>query len=193
MPYCYTVFMATKRFIALLRGINVGGNNLIKMAELRACLEQAGFTHVSTYIASGNVIFESTESLQTVETTFDTALDTTFGYRGPTVILTEKDFNTIINEAPAKFGTEPDTFHSDVIFLKKPSEPKQVLESVLALGINEAVDTAAAGSKALYFTRVSALRTKSKMSKITELPSYKSMTIRSWNTATKLSQLLRSE
>ena len=47
------------RYVALLRGINVGGKTLIKMADLRACFEQLGFDDVSTYIASGNVLFET--------------------------------------------------------------------------------------------------------------------------------------
>ncbi len=50
------------RYIALLRGINVGGKNLIKMPDLRACFEENGFLSVVTYIQSGNVIFESEES-----------------------------------------------------------------------------------------------------------------------------------
>ena len=47
------------RFIALLRGINVGGNNMIKMADLKAAFERRGFANVSTYINSGNVLFNS--------------------------------------------------------------------------------------------------------------------------------------
>lgn len=45
------------RYVALLRGINVGGNNLIKMTALKACMEALGFEAVATYIASGNVLF----------------------------------------------------------------------------------------------------------------------------------------
>ena len=190
MAGCYTVFMATTRYIALLRGINVGGNNLIKMAALRECLELAGLQYVSTYIASGNVLFESSKGLETVETLFDATVDDTFGYKGPTVIVSEQDYRTIVSEAPDAFGSEPDRLHSDVIFLKLPVDPSSILQDVLALSIREGVDTATAGSKALYFTRVSDLRTKSRMSKITGLSSYKSMTIRSWNTVKKLENLL---
>ena len=50
------------RYVALLRGINVGGKNLIKMADLKACFEEHGFERVVTYIQSGNVLFESGES-----------------------------------------------------------------------------------------------------------------------------------
>ncbi|NCP46313.1 MAG: DUF1697 domain-containing protein, partial [Flavobacteriales bacterium] len=47
------------QYLALLRGINVGGNNIIKMVDLKACFEKMGFTDVKTYIQSGNVIFTS--------------------------------------------------------------------------------------------------------------------------------------
>jgi uncharacterized protein (DUF1697 family) len=185
--------MATIRYIALLRGINVGGNNIIKMAALRECHEKAGFSNVATYIASGNVLFDSSNGLLKVESIIDAALEKSFGYKGPTVVLSEKDFRTIIHEAPKGFGTQPNTYHSDVIFLKLPSRPDQVLKDMLALKMRDGVDTAAAGSKALYFTRLSALRTKSRLSKIIELSSYKSMTIRNWNTAKKLEALLDAE
>jgi uncharacterized protein (DUF1697 family) len=182
--------MELTKYVALLRGINVGGKNIIKMDALRACLEDSGLTNVRTYIASGNVLFESQHDLLYVESVVDKSLKAKFGYIGPTVIVSEADFKTIISDAPKGFGTEPNKFHSDVIFLKHPFKANEVLQDVVALNVRAGVDTACAGSKALYFTRVSAERTKSRMSKITELPSYKSMTIRSWNTAIKLLALL---
>ena len=50
------------QYVALLRGINVGGNNLIKMADLKACFEAQGFGNVATYIQSGNVLFTSDDT-----------------------------------------------------------------------------------------------------------------------------------
>jgi uncharacterized protein (DUF1697 family) len=50
------------KYLALLRGINVGGNNIIKMVDLKACFEKMGFLDVSTYIQSGNVLFSSPET-----------------------------------------------------------------------------------------------------------------------------------
>ena len=47
-------------YVALLRGINVGGKNLIRMEDLRTCFEEHGFAGARTYIASGNVLFETT-------------------------------------------------------------------------------------------------------------------------------------
>jgi len=51
-----------QKFVALLRGINVGGKNVIKMADLAACFQAQGFANVRTYIQSGNVIFSATET-----------------------------------------------------------------------------------------------------------------------------------
>jgi uncharacterized protein (DUF1697 family) len=51
------------KYVALLRGINVGGNTLIKMADLKLAVEKAGFTNVITYIASGNLIVETTKKV----------------------------------------------------------------------------------------------------------------------------------
>jgi len=185
--------MSTNRYVALLRGINVGGKNPIKMDALRDCLIQAGLTDVSTYIASGNVLFTHTEDLNKTERLFDTAVDKVFGYKGPTVIIAEKDYRQIIEDAPKGFGSTPDILHSDVVFLKYPFKSIEVVKDVVGLKLRDGVDTVSAGSKALYFTRVSAERTKSRMNKITELDSYKSMTIRSWTTAKKLETLLDAE
>ena len=55
-------------FIALFRGINVGGSNLIKMADLKACFERNGFEDVATYIQSGNVVFAAGDTSQSALT-----------------------------------------------------------------------------------------------------------------------------
>ncbi len=54
-------------YIALLRGVNVGGKNKIKMAELRCALEAIGFSRVQTYIQSGNILFESNEREESLQ------------------------------------------------------------------------------------------------------------------------------
>jgi uncharacterized protein (DUF1697 family) len=69
-------------YVALLRGINVGGKNLIKMPELKACFEVAGFQEVVTYIQSGNVPFRSAGSgSAALARRIEEMLTSTFGYR----------------------------------------------------------------------------------------------------------------
>src|SRR5262249_24036943 len=67
------------KYVALLRGINVGGANVIKMAALKSCLERLGFASVTTLIASGNVVFESSErKAPKLRHQIETALSNTF-------------------------------------------------------------------------------------------------------------------
>ena len=65
-------------YVILLRGINVGGKNLVPMAGLRKCLEEQGFSNVSTYIASGNVILKSDKRANDVKAQIEEVLPENF-------------------------------------------------------------------------------------------------------------------
>ncbi len=64
--------------VILLRGINVGGKNIVPMVGLKSCLEELGFANVSTYIASGNVILESDKPASEIEAQIEAALIKSF-------------------------------------------------------------------------------------------------------------------
>ncbi|MBP7670949.1 DUF1697 domain-containing protein [Candidatus Gracilibacteria bacterium] len=173
--------------LALLRGINVGGNNIIKMADLKVCFESLGFSEVKTYIQSGNVIFHTTEtSLPKLTTKIETALSKKFNYQSSVVIITIDQLQTIIKKAPINFGQQPEKYRYDVLFLKPPLTSA---EAIKQLQPNPAVDQAATGQGVLYFSRLIAKATASRLTQITKLPLYKQLTIRNWNTTTKLLQL----
>jgi uncharacterized protein (DUF1697 family) len=177
--------MATKRYLALLRGINVGGNNRVAMADLRQAFDDAGYGAVRTYINSGNVLFESAAS-RTVEADVERLVEQRFGI--PRVVVrSHEQLRRIVRDAPEGFGTAHDTFHSDVIFLRSPLTATQAMRIVT---LREGVDQAWAGTGVLYFARLSAERTKSRMGTIVGTPEYRQMTIRNWNTTTKLLALL---
>ena len=81
-----------ERLVALLRGANVGGSSVIKMADLRAAFESLGFADVVTYIQSGNVVFKSTEQdRERLSAEIETRLRTSFGYRGGAIFLFSAD------------------------------------------------------------------------------------------------------
>jgi uncharacterized protein (DUF1697 family) len=78
---------AKESYVALLRGINVGGSNLIRMAALKACFEAEGFCDVATYIQSGNVLFTSSGANQrTLTGRIEQALSKTFVYQSRVVV-----------------------------------------------------------------------------------------------------------
>ena len=179
--------MGRTRYVALLRGINVGGRNKVPMAELRAAVEDIGHTDVATYIQSGNVLFTSTRARAEVESELEDALERRFGFPLVVVVRTHAQLRAVVQQAPKGFGKQPDTFHSDVIFLRAPLTPAKAMKVVK---LRDEVDQAWTGRGVLYFARLSARRTQSKMSSIVGTPEYALMTIRSWSTTTKLLALL---
>ena len=175
------------RYVALIRGINVGGRNKIAMADLRKAFEDSGFDSVSTYIQSGNVLFRTATSSAALESNLEGFLEKRFKIPLVAVVRSHAQIRKVIDSAPDGFGTQPQTHHSDTIFLKKPLTSKQAMKVVK---LREGVDRAWPGNGVLYFERVSALRTRSRMSSIVGTPEYQQMTIRSWATTTKLLALL---
>lgn len=172
-------------YVALLRGINVGGNNLIKMSELREAFEALGHTNVSTYIASGNVVFDAgvKRTKAALTTSIEAALSKAFAYESKLVVISAKDLALAVAEAPKGFGKEPAKYRYDVIFVKPPLTTRAALPQVET---TPGVDDVAAGKHALYFRRLIAKATKSKLAKIVGKPLYRDLTIRNWNTTTKL-------
>lgn len=176
------------RYVALLRGINVGGNNLIKMKDLKACFESHGIQDVTTYIASGNVLFTSSEANRARLTRrIEHMLSATFDYRSCVLLRSQKEMRSAVDLAPAGFGRQPGTYRYDVVFLKEPLSASEAMKSVTA---REGVDRAYAGKGVLYFSRLSSRASQSFLSRLAAAPVYKSMTVRNWNTTTKLLQLM---
>lgn len=176
-------------YIALLRGINVGGNNLIKMPQLKACFESMGFTNVRTYIQSGNVIFEAPERDAALLTKkIEKNLSETFDYIPTVVVCSQDQLQAIIKQAPQGFGASQD-YKYNVLFLKAPLTSTEAIKTVTA---REGVDVATTGPGVLYFSTLKAEATKSHLPRIVGTPMYKNITIRNWNTTTKLWRLLDS-
>ncbi len=179
--------MSANRFVALLRGINVGGRNPISMAGLRDAFEAEGYRDPRTYISSGNVLFESDAVRGSLEKELEVMLERRLGVELVVVVRSLRQVRNLVDRSPEGFGDEPDLYHSDVIFLKSPLSPSRALRVV---DVREGVDQVWPGTAALYFARLSARRTQSKMSSIVGTAEYQMMTIRSWSTTTKLLGLL---
>jgi uncharacterized protein (DUF1697 family) len=180
--------MPQTRYLALLRGINVGGSNVIRMSDLRKCFESMGLDDVVTYIQSGNVLFSSEEkSLPKLELRIQEGLSIRFRYRSLVVLVTQKQLKAVVEDAPRGFGESPDKYRYDVIFLKAPMTAKETMQSVTT---KPGVDTAQVGKGALYFSRLDARASQSHLPKIIRKSVYKFMTIRNWNTTTKLLEMM---
>jgi uncharacterized protein (DUF1697 family) len=177
------------RYVALLRGINVGGNNLIRMADLRACLEADGFDDVRTYIQSGNVVFTASGSSATLTARLERTLSKEFGYEATVAVRSARQFRAIVDGAPEGFGADRERYRSDVIFLMPPLTPARAIADVPT---REGVDRAWTGPAVLYFERLAARASQSRLSKIVSLPIYRSLTIRNWATTCKLLEMVEA-
>lgn len=178
-------------YLVLLRGVNVGGKNKVPMADLRECLEKLGFSSVITYIASGNVIVQSPLSAAETKKIIEEALPKTFKLDSELIkvlILSYNELKAVVAKRPKGFGDSPMIYHSDAIFLID-ADTAQVMP---IFNPREGVDAVWPGRGVVYSQRLSAERTKSRLSVIAMSPFYKSMTIRSWNTTIKLLELMKS-
>ena len=181
--------MKRQQYVALLRGINVGGKNLIRMTDLKSCFEAAGYYDVVTFIQSGNVLFTAGETdLTHLTEQIEAVLSDRFGLeQARVVVVSHKMLGQILKQAPKGFGTEPENYRYDVMFCRKPLSPKEALKSI---SLNPEVDQGAHGTHALYFSRLIAKSAQSRLAKVVQVPFYREITVRNWNTTSKLLALM---
>ncbi len=113
-------------YIAILRGINVGGKKPIKMLVLKELCEALGFKNVQTYIQSGNVIFKyKKENTKTIATVLSKKITEIFNFEVPVLILTEKEIINVVNQNPFLKDKTKEEYFFHVTFLEElPLEDK---------------------------------------------------------------------
>lgn len=179
--------MVSTEYLLLLRGINVGGRNIIKMADLKACLSAAGFADVATYIQSGNVLLSATENSSRLTERVEDLLSEEFAYQSRVVVRSHAKLRRLVTGAPEGFGEDPATFLYDVVFLREPLTSSVAMKEVL---VREGVDAVFAGPGVLYFSRLAERAVQSRLNRIASSPVYQDMTLRNWKTTTKLLALM---
>jgi uncharacterized protein (DUF1697 family) len=178
-----------RRSVALIRGINVGGKNLIRMTDLVAAFEDHGLNQVVTYIQSGNVLFEHPAGMAATRLTdeLERALSQRFGTSLRIALRSAAQLRRVVTERPKGFGGAADLYRYDAIFPLGRTTPARVLEQ---LDPREGVDRVWAGPGVVYSSRLAARAAQSRLSRIVSHPIYQEVTIRNWNTTTRLDALL---
>lgn len=115
-------------YIILLRGINVGGQKKIPMAELRSILNAGGFESVSTYIQSGNIILQSSKRASEVEKSVDRLIQEKFGFAVSIQVKAKRDWQVIVDNNPfSKYsGNELYLKKLNVTFLKEALAAEEI-------------------------------------------------------------------
>lgn len=175
-----------KRYIAFLRGINVGGNKKVEMPKLQKVFELLGFTNVSTYINSGNVIFHSdTKDFSQIET----ALQKTFGFEVKIVLRDAENIRKLCKKIPREWKNDTKQ-KTDVLFLLDAFNSKNTLDLIQP---NPAVDTLEYISGAIVWNIQRSNYTKSGLKNFIGTTLYKNMTARNINTVRKLGEILSKD
>jgi uncharacterized protein (DUF1697 family) len=118
-----TIIPNPTSYIAILRGINVGGHRAIKMEQLRVIFTALHCTHIQTYIQSGNVVFKhETTDVRHLEDSISSAILTAFGFEVPVLILSLFDWNKAIKNNPYILDVAIDPIHLHVTFLAQEPE-----------------------------------------------------------------------
>ncbi len=175
-------------YLALLRGVNVGGNNKVSMAELKKVFEDLGFSDIRTYINSGNVIFKSeeTDEKKMVEKIEKGILDQ-FGLSIPIVVRSKEEIDRVAAEIPADWKNDQE-MRTDVMFLWDEIDKSDVLDTIK---VNPEVDTLIYTKGAVIWHVLRKNYTKSRMNKIIGTHFYKHLTARNVNTVRKLQELMK--
>ena len=178
---------AVTSFVALLRGVNVGGKNLVAMSDVSASFADAGYADVRTHGQSGNVLFESEHAGGTVlESKIEKMLHDRFEIPIVVVIRSSEQLTAVVAQAPANHGS--DRLRSEVLFVKDPLTAEAAFADLPEL--REGVDSIAIGPGVLYFSRVATLATKTRIQLLMAMPMFQQMTVRTWRVTTRLLELL---
>lgn len=173
------------KYVALLRGINVGKSVRVPMKALKQLLEEIGMSNVVTYLNSGNVIFESNLNAEQLTTLIEEKLESEFGEKIPTLIKTSTEIIHIKNAIPEDWQND-NTQQTYIAYLFSDIANPALIDE---LPIKRQFMEIKYAHEALIWHIKRENYNKSHITKIAAHPSYNRMTTRNVNTARKLAAL----
>ena len=175
-------------FVALLRGVNVGGNNMISMKSLKESFEAMGFTNVSTYINSGNIIFQSKEDdPRKLEKKIEQMLSSDYQLESKVVLRSLPEMEKLLKALPQNWGDNSD-WRFNVIFLRHSIDSEKILDELPA---NSDIEEVLYRPGTLLWSVQASEANRSKFVKLSTRKSFKDMTVRNLNTTRKLYELMK--
>lgn len=175
-------------YIALLRGINVGGNNKIDMKQLKATFAEAGFADARTYINSGNIIFSSDREEAAVQQVCESLIAERFGLKIAVAILTAQELADALAHAPDWWGSAPDSKHN-AIFVIPPATAQGVCAEVGE--IKPEYEKCAYYGKLIFWSAPIKTFSRTRWGSVSKRTTYQQITIRNYTTAFKLAELVK--
>ena len=172
--------------LALLRGINVSGHNMMKMEALKAMLENIGFQNVRTYLQSGNVFVDSEEDAAKVGFIIKQEIFKVFGHEVPTIVITKEDLELCFKNSPFLKEKDVDTKKLYVAFVSVALKSENIND--LKISQFKPDEASIDGNRIFIKYAVGAGKTRFDQ-KYIEKKLNVTATIRNWNTVTNLLEL----
>lgn len=177
------------RYVALLRGVNVGGANTVSMADLRGAFEDADMASVSTYINSGNVLFSTDiEDRQVLADTLRGALIARCGVAADIQLRDAREMAAIVAAIPAEWRNDA-SMKCDVVFLQPDADSADILQK---LNPRPGIEDARCVPGAVIWRVDRENAASSRLTRIVGTPLYSRVTVRNCNTARKLLERLET-
>jgi uncharacterized protein (DUF1697 family) len=174
-------------FVALLRGVNVGGNNMINMGELRKSFEKLGFAQVATYINSGNVLFKTKENdARKLEVKIEKMLLQEYQLDSKVVVRTLPEMAKLVKSLPASWS-EAGEWKYNVMFLRHTIDTEDIL---VDLPVKSDIEQLVYRPGALLWSVKASDSARTNMNKLPSRKVFREMTVRNLNTTKKLHDLM---
>jgi uncharacterized protein (DUF1697 family) len=174
-------------YVALLRGVNVGGNRIVAMADLRAAFTKMGFADATTVLQSGNVVFRSARTPPSrLEATLEAGIEKAMGVRVEFHVRSADEWKAILAANPFRAEAEKDPGRLLVTCFKAPLDAARVKALEAAIVGRERLH---ADGRHLYMTFPDGMG-DSKAARLVDKMLAARGTARNWNTMLKLAALL---
>lgn len=119
------------RYIALLRGINVGGKNKISMQKLKECFEELSFHEVKTYLNSGNVIFSTSKTnIANMTSSIKAMIQKTFNLDIPVLVISQESLQKVLQKEPSWWDSKGKEIYDNLIFIIPPATFKDIYDNL---------------------------------------------------------------
>jgi uncharacterized protein (DUF1697 family) len=175
------------KYIAFLRGVNVGGKNILRKKLLKQAFQDLGYSNIFTYIQSGNILFSSRESdTKRHAENIEAILSNRYSIQTRAVVYTETQYKSVVNDAPDNWGKDENYRHR-IIFLLGGFSPSEIMEYMG--NSDDGVETISLGLGVIYSSVSKKHIPKSVMRKFALTPAYQYVTVRNHNTVYNIYKL----
>ena len=175
-------------FVALLRGVNVGGNNMISMSSLKKSFEAIGYADVTTYINSGNIIFTTKEKdARKLEKRIEQMLSKEYDLGSKVVVRSLPEMEQLVKSLPRSWGADS-SWRFNVIFLRHSIDSEAILSELPA---NSDIEQIVYRPGALLWSAQATEMSRTNLAKLSSRKVFVDMTVRNLNTTRKLCELMK--